>query len=176
MNEQRGRTGAGRTEAALSAQVRHDKKSDRRAEARLNEKAQAQAEEAEQRTRYRDARDAAVTQAVADPSPHKLCARNEMVRDISLPGDLMPAFSSGRTELLSLWVPRPLTEEEAVALVGTLKTLLETNRALVDHNAETAEKVRNLRKTVQGLGGLVGRLDDVVNFRPPIDDDDQYDG
>lgn len=91
------------------------------------------------------------------------------VTKLEVPGDLAPAFVTGRIELLKLATPRELTAEECGTLYKLIGGLVETNHALQEHSRLVAELASEVRRGIGGMEGLAHRLGRYAEFKTPDD-------
>lgn len=82
-------------------------------------------------------------------------------RVMDVPVDLMPAITTGRSELVTLAKPRALTEVECKTLYEMIGVLIDTNQRLREHAQEVALLAKAGRQ--QLLGGFKN-LDHLVQF------------
>jgi hypothetical protein len=98
---------------------------------------------------------------------------NELIRDMALPPDLIPAFATGRAELLALAQPRAMDAQEVKKLYTLIQTLLETNCALQRHATKVADMTGNLHTQFQGLLSGVLKAQAFANFAAAQDADEE---
>jgi hypothetical protein len=97
------------------------------------------------------------------------------IRALDVPGDLVPAFASGRVELVRLAQPRPISEAECRVLYDLIGGLLETNRVLRDHAQAVADYAQVIAGNVKGVLTTAERLQRLAEFAEPDLDEDQLD-
>lgn len=89
---------------------------------------------------------------------------NSFVRELTVPGDLVPALLTNRPELLGLLKPRALSEEECGQLYTLIGGLLETNAALRQHAQTTAQLVEDWMSNFVGLQATAEKIQMFANF------------
>lgn len=103
----------------------------------------------------------------------KLSKWSDFISELQVPGDIVPAISTGRIELLKLAQPRPLSVEECNVLYKFIGGLLETNQALQQHASLISRMAAEVERTISGVEGVAGRLRAYADFRSPIEGDDE---
>lgn len=88
----------------------------------------------------------------------KLTAPSAFIQAISVPGELVPVFTSGRPELMRLVARRSLDEADCDVLYKVIEALLATNHELQKHAETTARIVRAWQGHAKDLAGLVTQL------------------
>jgi hypothetical protein len=92
---------------------------------------------------------------------------NSFVRELPVPGEFVPAVSSGRLELLKLAQPHALSTEECAVLYQLIGGLLETNQALQQHAALIANMALEVQRGIGGMESLSGRLAAYAGYKEP---------
>lgn len=95
----------------------------------------------------------------------RLDAWNAFVEELQVPSELYPALMTNRPELVRLAPRRALTADEAGALYRLIAGLLETNQALRQHAAMTAQLVEDWMSTMQGMETTAYKIQHFANFR-----------
>lgn len=96
---------------------------------------------------------------------------NDFVRELQVPGDMAPAISTGRLELLRLAQPRALSTDECAILYQLVGGLLETNQALQRHASLISNLAAEVHGSIAGAEGIAGRLEAYANYREPREND-----
>lgn len=96
---------------------------------------------------------------------------NELVREIEVPPDLLPALSTGRFELLKLAKPRDMNAKEVEVLLKIIGTYAETNAALVRHAEWIGELAEQVRGHFMGLNRSFDTLRSFAKFQIPVQED-----
>jgi hypothetical protein len=91
---------------------------------------------------------------------------NCFLEPMDAPQDLAVAIMTGRPELVKLAQPRALTQDECAVVFKMLSILLETNSALREHAALTAQLVGQWTDSVQAIFATAGKIEDFANYRP----------
>lgn len=137
----------------------------------MNDQATRRRDKAEKRaTRKAEARE-----RMTEPM-RRLGDLTGLAGEISLPGEFLPGFMSGREALIRMVPARPATAEEFAMLRDALAVLMETNRALRDHLTVIGQRLVNARQLARGAAGCIEDCVDLAEFRHPLLDDEGGDG
>lgn len=102
-----------------------------------------------------------------------LDASNALTETIDgLPTELAIALSTGRGSLAKM-LDRPLTTEESRAVANGWRVLIDTLSAHQEHAEFLAEEIRAARKTLEGFGRTLNRLEANARFQNDDDDDSE---
>lgn len=93
---------------------------------------------------------------------------NAFVRELNVPGELVPAFATGRIEMVKLARPRALTEAECKVMFELVGGLLETNAVLREHASLVGDLVLTMEQSLKGSLHAVSRVRDLAQFRNPV--------
>jgi hypothetical protein len=97
----------------------------------------------------------------------RLTAVNAFVTALDVPGDIAPAFMTGRPELIKLAHPRVLSADECAVMFKLVRGLLETNQALRDHAALVLKLSETQHQAARGMVQAMNRLRIVAGFQNP---------
>jgi len=100
----------------------------------------------------------------------KLASPQAFIRELRVPAELLPAITTGRTELIALATPRALTAEECRALYALIGALIDTNAALRDHATAVADGARYIADSMGGVIANARRLEALADWREPLPD------
>ena len=103
----------------------------------------------------------------------KMRSWSSLVEEVKVANDIGVALATGRPELMKLVRPRAISEEESKHLFHLIAVLIETNQLLQKHAALTAKAVASVLQNVQGAQRSLGRLHQLANFHPAMDDEDE---
>ena len=87
------------------------------------------------------------------------------VRELQIPGDMMPALMTRRVELIKLIKPRPMNADEMKAMIDLIAGLLETNWMLQEHYLRLASLVSEWTRAFKGLNTIGRRIEHFANYR-----------
>ena len=90
---------------------------------------------------------------------------NSFVEELQVPGELLPALMTQRTELLALLKPRELSESECDSLYKLIAGLVKTNRALQLHAQQLATLVENWENQFSGLEAIGRQISEFAQFQ-----------
>lgn len=96
----------------------------------------------------------------------RLDSLNSLVEQVQLPADVYPALQTGRTELLKIMAPRPMSAEECAAVYKLLAVMIETNQALIDHGQQLAQLVSNWGAAFVQLNTIGNQIEQFARFEP----------
>jgi hypothetical protein len=104
-----------------------------------------------------------------------LDAVNALTESVTLPTDFSVALMSGRPEMVKM-IRRPngLNANETAQVANGFGVLLQTNQALQDHVKTMAEQIKQLHGALKGVMGKLDYINDLANFRNPVDTTSEY--
>jgi hypothetical protein len=94
----------------------------------------------------------------------KLDSWTALATPINCPGDLLPALTSGRAELISAIPPRDLKAEEVKTLLDIIAALIDTNIALRTHSEQVAKMTNIWASSFSQLRSLGYRIEKFAHF------------
>lgn len=96
-----------------------------------------------------------------------------LVKDTAVPGDIYPALSSGRPELIALIQPRDLTAAEAKVLFDIIASLIGTNIALKEHAQQLALFTKIWADAFKQLESVGDRVQRFAQFQHDAGEDEE---